>query len=202
MSNLPLPSSIDDPDFYEENRWQKFSRRLKEEPLVPLGCALTCYALYGASKAMRRGDSHTVNRFFRYRIYAQGFTLVAVVAGSIYYKQDREKRKKYQGLVAEKVAEEKKQAWIRELEARDEEDKLARARRQDIRDQSEKKAMMKGIREAASDKEKDASVRRDASRAAAADGGVDITPEQERRKSGFIDSVQDIIGGGGNSSGK
>lgn len=24
-------------DFYEENRWQKFGRKLKEEPLIPLG---------------------------------------------------------------------------------------------------------------------------------------------------------------------
>ncbi len=24
-------------DFYEENRWQKLGRRLKEEPLIPIG---------------------------------------------------------------------------------------------------------------------------------------------------------------------
>jgi hypothetical protein len=24
-------------EYYEENGWQKFSRRLKEEPLIPLG---------------------------------------------------------------------------------------------------------------------------------------------------------------------
>jgi hypothetical protein len=57
MSNAPLPSSFDGntyghlfeelylkkslrwsySDFYEENRWEKFSRRLREEPLIPLG---------------------------------------------------------------------------------------------------------------------------------------------------------------------
>lgn len=57
MSNNPLPSSFDGneydsltvtrydselansyvSEFYEENRWQKFSRRLKEEPLIPFG---------------------------------------------------------------------------------------------------------------------------------------------------------------------
>merc|ERR1712093_284706 len=98
MSGTPLPSSFDgNADFYEENRWQKFSRRLKEEPLIPLGCALTCWALYNASRSIRAGDSNRTNRMFRARIYAQGFTLLA-----------------------EKKAKEKNEAWIKELEARDE----------------------------------------------------------------------------------
>ncbi|KAI9712160.1 MAG: Respiratory supercomplex factor 1, mitochondrial [Candelaria pacifica] len=124
MSGAPLPSSFDnDRDFYEENRWQKFSRRLREEPLIPLGCALTCYALLGATRSIRAGNHAQTNRMFRARIYAQGFTLLAVVAGSMYYKTDREKRKEFNGLVAENKAKEKNEAWIRELEARDREDK-------------------------------------------------------------------------------
>ena len=93
------------------------------------GCALTCYALFGAARSIRAGDHATTNRMFRARIYAQGFTLVAMVAGSIYYQSDRDKRKQYDGIVSEKKAQEKNQAWIRELEARDEEDKMIRARR-------------------------------------------------------------------------
>lgn len=66
---------------------------------------------------------------FRARIYAQGFTLLAMVAGSMYYKTDRDKRKEFDGVVAENKAKQKNEAWIRELEARDREDKEWRLRR-------------------------------------------------------------------------
>ena len=159
MSNNPIPSSFDsDPyvlslptlaasvyslyhadfiflnsGFYEENRWQKFTRRLKEEPLIPIGCALTCYALFGATRSIRAGDHHTTNRMFRARIYAQGFTLAAMVAGSYYYQADRSKRKEFEGVLAEKKAREKNEAWIRELEARDQEDREWKAKRDKVR---------------------------------------------------------------------
>lgn len=64
---------------------------------------------------------------FRARVAAQGFTVIAMVAGSMYYSKDREKTKELRKLKEERDAEEKRQRWIRELEARDEEDKLMRA---------------------------------------------------------------------------
>ncbi|KAL5352993.1 Respiratory supercomplex factor 1, mitochondrial [Pseudogymnoascus australis] len=131
MSSTNLPSSFDgDTEFYEENRWQKLTRRLKEEPLVPLGCALTCWALYHASKSIRSGDQQRTNRMFRARIYAQGFTIVAMVAGSMYWKSDRQKRKEFDDVVAERKAKEKNELWIKELEARDEEEKEIRAEKE------------------------------------------------------------------------
>ncbi|KFY30670.1 hypothetical protein V493_01752 [Pseudogymnoascus sp. VKM F-4281 (FW-2241)] len=131
MSSTNLPSSFDgDTEFYEENRWQKLTRRLKEEPLVPLGCALTCWALYHASKSIRSGDQQRTNRMFRARIYAQGFTIVAMVAGSMYWKSDRQKRKEFDEVVAERKAKEKNELWIKELEARDEEEKEIRAEKE------------------------------------------------------------------------
>ena len=69
---------------------------------------------------------------FRARIYAQGFTLLAIVVGSMYYQTDRQKRKEFDGVVADRKAKEKNEAWIRELEARDQEDKDWRARREAI----------------------------------------------------------------------
>jgi len=55
--------------------------------------------------------------------------------GAIYWKEDREKRKQFQGLLSDKRAKEKRDAWIRELEIRDqieeEERGLRRARKQD-----------------------------------------------------------------------
>ncbi|CAG8949714.1 hypothetical protein HYFRA_00004032 [Hymenoscyphus fraxineus] len=168
MSGNPLPSSFDgNSDFYEENNWQKLSRRLKEEPLIPFGtyphahprppipnttnfpllptphfismqhhqltppgCALTVAALIGASRSIRSGDHNKTNRMFRARIMAQAFTLVAMVAGSIYWDADRKKRKEFEGAVSERKAKEKNEAWIRELEARDQEEKELKALRE------------------------------------------------------------------------
>lgn len=65
---------------------------------------------------------------FRARIYAQGFTLVALVAGSIFYKDDRLKRKRFEAAVEDKKAAEKREKWLRELEARDNEDREWRER--------------------------------------------------------------------------
>ena len=129
LSTGDLPSSFDgSPEFFEEGRTQKLWRKLKQEPLIPLGCAATTYALYMASKSIRAGDHHQTNRMFRARIYAQGFTLVAIVAGSIFYKDERMKRKAFEGAVEDKKAAEKRDKWLRELEARDNEDRDWRAK--------------------------------------------------------------------------
>lgn len=47
----------------------------------------------------------------------------------MYWKSDRQKRKEYDTVVAEKKAKEKSEAWVRELEARDEEEKEIKAKR-------------------------------------------------------------------------
>lgn len=67
---------------------------------------------------------------FRARVAAQGFTVIAMVAGSMYYSKDREKTKELRKLKEEHDAEEKRQRWIRELEARDNEEKAMKARLQ------------------------------------------------------------------------
>jgi hypothetical protein len=66
---------------------------------------------------------------FRRRIYAQGFTILAMIAGSAYWEGDRAKRQQYDGLVEEKQKKERHEAWLRELEVRDEEEKELRALR-------------------------------------------------------------------------
>ncbi|KAG5951585.1 hypothetical protein E4U53_002761 [Claviceps sorghi] len=137
-STLPghLPSSFDtDEEFYNERPMQKLVRKIKEEPLVPLGMGLTVFAFVNAYRAIRRGDSRQANIMFRARVAAQGFTVIAMVAGSMYYSQDRQKTKELRKLKEEHDAEEKRQRWIRELEARDEEDKRMRATLEDRRRQ-------------------------------------------------------------------
>ncbi|KAF5021235.1 hypothetical protein F66182_6725 [Fusarium sp. NRRL 66182] len=132
----PMPSSFDgDQEFQNERPMQKVLRKLKEEPLIPLGIGLTTLAFVNAYRALRRGDSKQANRMFRARVAAQGFTIIAMVAGSMYYQKDREKSKELRKLQEQKDAEEKRIKWIRELEARDEEEKAMRARLEKRRQQ-------------------------------------------------------------------
>ncbi|KAJ9605192.1 Respiratory supercomplex factor 1, mitochondrial [Cladophialophora chaetospira] len=129
LSSSQIPSSFDaTPEFFEESRFQKLWRKIRQEPLIPVGCAATCYALYMATKSIRAGDHHQTNRMFRARIYAQGFTLIALVAGSIFYKDERMKRKSFEQKLEEKKLAEKRDKWLAELEARDQEDKEWRRR--------------------------------------------------------------------------
>lgn len=86
------------------------------------GIGLTTAAFINAYLALRRGDSKQANRMFRARVLAQGFTIVAMVAGSMYYGKDREKTAELRKLKEERDAEEKRLKWIRELEVRDEEE--------------------------------------------------------------------------------
>ncbi|KAL8668296.1 MAG: hypothetical protein Q9168_007073 [Polycauliona sp. 1 TL-2023] len=124
LTTREVPSSFaDNQAYFDESRWQKFTRRLKEEPLIPLGCAVTTWALYGATKSIRSGDSYNAQRMFRMRLYGQFFTIVAMVAGSFYYNSDRILRKEYDDILKERKAIEKRNAWIKELEARDLEEK-------------------------------------------------------------------------------
>ncbi|KAJ5503339.1 hypothetical protein N7463_006213 [Penicillium fimorum] len=133
MNKEPVPSSFDDnPQFTEETGTQKFTRRLREEPLVPLGCAATCYALYRAYRSMKSGDSVEMNRMFRARIYAQAFTLVALVAGGMYFKTERQQRREFDQAVELRKKQEKRDAWLRELEVRDKEDREWRERHASI----------------------------------------------------------------------
>ena len=78
---------------------------------------------------MRSGDKAKTNRMFRRRIYAQGFTILAMLGGSAYWESDRAKRGQFDELTEEKRRKEKKDAWIRGLEVREaEEDELRRIR--------------------------------------------------------------------------
>ena len=106
---------------------------------------------------MRHGDKHKTNRMFRRRIYAQGFTILAMLAGSIYWDKDRSKRKEYQGLIDEKKKKEKHDAWIRELEIRDQEEEELRALRDRIMkgQAAEREKMMEGDRRAIEAKTKE-----------------------------------------------
>ncbi|KAL9599168.1 MAG: hypothetical protein Q9219_004035 [cf. Caloplaca sp. 3 TL-2023] len=124
-----LPSSFaSNPEFYEESWPRRLGRRMKEEPLIPIGIGATSWALFNASRSIRQGDSYRAQRMFRMRLYCQAFTIVAMIGGSLYYNKDRLLRKQYYDLMQEKKKQDKRDAWIRELEVRDKEEKDWRER--------------------------------------------------------------------------
>ena len=96
---------------------------------------------------MRKGDGARTNQLFRYRLYAQAFTIVTMLGGSWYYNADRLKRKDFTDLISKKKAQEKKEAWIRELEARDAEDKEWRAKMGRVRDMKREEAENEALEE-------------------------------------------------------
>ena len=96
---------------------------------------------------MRKGASSKANQFFRYRLYAQSFTLVAMLGGSYYYNADRLKRKEFTDLIAKRKEQEKREAWIRELEARDLEDKEWREKLGKVRDAKREEAEREALEE-------------------------------------------------------
>jgi hypothetical protein len=152
-------------------------------------------ALFGASRSIRAGDHNRTNRMFRARIYAQGFTLVAMIAGSVYWQTDRQKRKEFDKVVEERKAREKNEAWIRELEARDEEEKdirrMREARRRGVsvdvvrNEDAEKEAKKM---EEGKGKVLDQLVEKGA--------GSIVEVETEAKKKGVLESVQEMVWGG------
>ena len=114
---------------------------------MPIGCILTVAAFTNAYRAMRKGDHARVQRMFRARVAAQAFTVVAMVAGGMYYSADRHKQKELWKLQKEQEAEEKRLKWIKELEVRDEEDKALKERLDKRRRRAAEKAAAGGITE-------------------------------------------------------
>ena len=116
---------------------------------------MTTWALYNASKNIRKGgDSNTTNRFFRYRLYAQAFTIIAMLGSSLYFNADRFKRAEYRRLKKEQEEQEKKERWIRELEIRDAEenewrDRLGVIRNMEREAEEMRKAQMQEARDRA-----------------------------------------------------
>ncbi|ORY92716.1 hypoxia induced protein conserved region-domain-containing protein [Leucosporidium creatinivorum] len=82
-------SSVAAPPPRQQSTWERFSQKFKEEPLVPIGIVATVAALLGATSALQKGNRTQFNKMLRYRVAAQGVTVVAALGGSIYYQQER-----------------------------------------------------------------------------------------------------------------
>jgi hypothetical protein len=184
----------------------KFVRRMKEEPLIPLGMVLTVAALVGAARSMRKGDRARTNMMFRRRIYAQGFTVITMVAYATYYEKDRLKRKELENIEKKKEQAYKQERMIDELEAREADDKRARARNEKIRERRRlrdeaQRAKAQGSEAAGDEKDTDSNPSFSPTRAAAKGG--DSNPEVvvagdsgDKKQSSLLDQAAKLLGKG------
>lgn len=71
------PTVYSNPEGFKE----KFIRKTRENPMVPIGCLGTAAALTYGLYCFHRGQSHRSQLMMRTRIAAQGFTVVAILLG-------------------------------------------------------------------------------------------------------------------------
>ncbi|CAI5745460.1 unnamed protein product [Peronospora destructor] len=68
--------------------------RVKEDPLVPLGCALTAGVLLGGLVTFQRGQSKLGNKFMQARVVLQTATVVALAGGAAMASGEKDEKKK------------------------------------------------------------------------------------------------------------
>ena len=108
----------------------------------------------------------------------------------MYWQTDRQKRKEYDVVIAEKKAKEKNEAWIKELEARDEEEKELKAERQRRRERLEKRQAGLG----ADGKEKVAAEKKGVLEKVVEKDVSSIVEEGEKKK-GILESMSGLVWG-------
>ncbi|XP_049589516.1 HIG1 domain family member 2A, mitochondrial [Syngnathus scovelli] len=71
------------PRVKDETFKEKFLRKTKDNPFVPIGCLATAGALMYGLRAFHQGKTRRSQLLMRGRIFAQGFTVVAIVVGVV-----------------------------------------------------------------------------------------------------------------------
>ncbi|EPX73769.1 hypoxia induced family protein [Schizosaccharomyces octosporus yFS286] len=66
------------------SRSEKLTYVLIHNPLIPLGCVMTVGTFLASGYHLRRGNELKANRFMKYRVLSQGFTLAAVAFGVLF----------------------------------------------------------------------------------------------------------------------
>ncbi|CEP22403.1 hypothetical protein BN1211_2761 [Cyberlindnera jadinii] len=124
-----VPSSFDDQNEYRQLDFiQKCVKNCKEQPLVPLGTLATTVAVILAAKSLRIGNRPGAQKWFRYRVAFQGFTIAALVVGGLVYGRGTEQARKTREEELREKAKLREKLWIEELERRDSEAKQRKER--------------------------------------------------------------------------
>ncbi|NXT62731.1 HIG2A protein, partial [Chaetops frenatus] len=71
------------PTFPEEGFGEKFLRKTRENPLVPLGCLCTVGILTYGIICFKKGNTRRSQLMMRARVVAQGFTFAALLGGTM-----------------------------------------------------------------------------------------------------------------------
>ncbi|NWR26651.1 HIG2A protein, partial [Tachuris rubrigastra] len=71
------------PAFSDEGFGDKFLRKTRENPLVPLGCLCTVGVLTYGLISFKKGNTRRSQLMMRARILAQGFTFAALLGGMV-----------------------------------------------------------------------------------------------------------------------
>ncbi|KZV96011.1 hypothetical protein EXIGLDRAFT_734101 [Exidia glandulosa HHB12029] len=106
-----------------ESWGEKGFRKMKQQPLVPLGILATCIAFFGAAKTMNRKgvEKAQFNRWLRFRVIAQGATVAACVAGSYVFGKEAKRKKALEDEMNKQRDVERERARFQESLARAEE---------------------------------------------------------------------------------
>ncbi|EDV34808.1 uncharacterized protein Dana_GF19615 [Drosophila ananassae] len=97
-ANIPLPDGELDwiqlrqdlgPIAEVETTKEKLQRKIKENPLVPIGCLATTAALTAGLYNFRTGNRKMSQLMMRSRIAAQGFTVLALIVGVVMTYSDK-----------------------------------------------------------------------------------------------------------------
>jgi hypothetical protein len=93
----PRVYAVGDFSWMEDERYggkKSLWSRVKEDPLVPLGCALTTAVLMGGLVTFQRGQSKLGNKFMQARVIVQTLTVVALAGGAALAAGEKQEKKK------------------------------------------------------------------------------------------------------------
>ncbi|XP_074865772.1 HIG1 domain family member 2A, mitochondrial [Carettochelys insculpta] len=82
-SSAPIMEGFVPTPLHREAFRAKFLRKIRENPLVPIGCLTTAGALTYGLICFHRGNTRQSQLMMRTRVVAQGFTIAALVVGMV-----------------------------------------------------------------------------------------------------------------------
>lgn len=86
---------------------------------MPLGTLATTVAVILAARSLRSGNRPGAQKWFRYRVGFQGFTIAALVVGGMLYGRDTQETRKSKEDEMREKSKIRERLWIEELERRD-----------------------------------------------------------------------------------